>query len=371
MIWRREEYLAHLAFQDVGREMFCELFGPLKPLEAEWRAQGATEDEIAMTAFDWDYVLKCGIPVTTGLLGGEEKILLDTPEERILVDRFGRKSRLCKQSATIALPLEFPVEGPEDWEKMRPRYLWDETRSDAEGLRACAAKRKEGYLQLYWIPGGFDELRELMGEENLSYAFYDEPEMLHDMLDVMGGVCVRGMERAAEAGCPPDVLCIHEDLAGKSGPLIGPNQIWEFLKPYYLRVWDAAKAMGCRIFSQDSDGNMDPVLESFMECGVNCFYPFEPMAGMDMVASRRKYGKAFAVKGGIDKFALRGGKEAIRRELEYKMQPLMRGGGCVFAIDHRIPNGVPLEDYRYYVNTGREILGLPPVSGRGWERMAF
>ena len=61
----------------------------------------------------------------------------------------------------------------------------------------------------------------------------------------------------------------------------------------------------------------------------------------------------------------------IRKELEYKMQDIMRGGGTVVALDHRIPNGVSIENYRYYVTLGREILGLPPSSGEGWERMAF
>jgi 16S rRNA (cytidine1402-2'-O)-methyltransferase len=64
---------------------------------------------------------------------------------------------------------------------------------------------------------------------------------------------------------------------------------------------------------------------------------------------------------------------AIRRELEYKMQPLMRQGGMVFGLDHRITNGTPIENYRYYVETGREILGLPQrdPNARGWARMAF
>jgi hypothetical protein len=44
-----------------------------------------------------------------------------------------------------------------------------------------------------------------------------------------------------------------------------------------------------------------------------------------------------------------------------------------FALDHRIPNGTPLENYRYYVRLGRELLGLPPLDGtqRGWGRMGF
>ncbi len=53
-------------------------------------------------------------------------------------------------------------------------------------------------------------------------------------------------------------------------------------------------------------------------------------------------------------------KADIRKELEDKMQPLMQEGGVVFGLDHRIPNETPLENYRYYVDTGREILGLPP-----------
>jgi uroporphyrinogen-III decarboxylase len=94
---------------------------------------------------------------------------------------------------------------------------------------------------------------------------------------------------------------------------------------------------------------------------------------MDIVEVRKKYGRRLAVRGGIDKHVLRKDTAAIRMELEYKLQPLMRQGGTVFGLDHRIPNGTPLENYRYYVDLGREILGLPPRDGKskGWQRMAF
>ena len=92
---------------------------------------------------------------------------------------------------------------------------------------------------------------------------------------------------------------------------------------------------------------------------------------MDMVKLRMKYGKKICLKGGIDKFALYKGKEAIRKELEYKMSQPMLGGGTIFSLDSRIPNGVPIENYRYYVEYGRKLLGLPPVSEDGWARMAF
>ncbi len=35
MIWKREQYLAHMRFQDTSRELFTELFGPLIGLTSE------------------------------------------------------------------------------------------------------------------------------------------------------------------------------------------------------------------------------------------------------------------------------------------------------------------------------------------------
>lgn len=43
MIWKRQEYIAHCQYEFTGREMFCELFGPMAPLKEEWRRQGATK----------------------------------------------------------------------------------------------------------------------------------------------------------------------------------------------------------------------------------------------------------------------------------------------------------------------------------------
>ena len=62
MKWNREEYIELMTFGKIERQMFVELFGPLIGLDEEWRKQGATEDEINMLAFDFDYVpiVGCG-----------------------------------------------------------------------------------------------------------------------------------------------------------------------------------------------------------------------------------------------------------------------------------------------------------------------
>ena len=226
-----------------------------------------------------------------------------------------------------------------------------------------------GALLVVGIPGGFDEPRQLMGEENLCVAYYEQPELVHDMLSTIGATSERVLDAVSRA-VPVDQLSVHEDLAGKSGPLVGPAQIREFIRPYYRRVWDMLAVRGARIFQQDSDGNMDPVIPAFLDAGLTCMFPMEPAAGMDPVSVRERYPR-LAMLGGVDKHVLRRSKEAIRQELEYKLQPKMRAGGMVFGLDHRIPNGTPLEHYRYYVRTAREILGLDPNPAPDWARMAF
>lgn len=371
MIWNREQYIAHCLFQNTGREMFCELFGPLFSLESEWKKQGASAKEIAMTAFDWDYVLKTYVAGHCGAVTGQTSVVLeDTPEYTVTLNEFGCKTKLCKKSATIPLPIEYPVHSMEDWQHIRYWYEFSPQRIDTEKLRQQKELHDKGYLTILQIPGGFDEPRQLLGEEELCIACYEQPELIHDILDTLTDTCIQVIQRAGQF-LPIDCIAIHEDMAGKSGPLFGPAQVREFMHPYYQKVWDCARAYGAKLFSLDSDGNMNPILDDILAAGVNCMHPFEPAAGMDIVQVREKYGSRLCIKGGIDKFALQKGPDAIRKELEYKISSPLLGGGTIFGIDHRIPNGVPIENYRYYVRLGRELLGLPPISGEGWERMAF
>ena len=153
-----------------------------------------------------------------------------------------------------------------------------------------------------------------------------------------------------------DVLFVHEDMAGKSGPLAGPAQVEQFIKPYYRRVWDLVSQRGTRLFDQDSDGDMTPVIDVFLDAGINCMHPMEPAAGMDIVEIRQTYGDRLAFYGGIDKHVLRRSQQDILAELEYKIPPMMASGGCVLGLDHRIPNGTPLDNYRFYLQKAWEIL---------------
>lgn len=352
----REEYLDYMTFRSRSRPMFTEIFGPLIGLKEEWEAQGATPAELDFSAFRYRGEARGGIPVKTGRDGGYPIVDLEENNEvKIWRDGLGRTMKLLKGRATIPLPLDYPVRTMDDWLKIKPWYEFSESRFPADWEATARKHRKDDRVVCVSIPGGFDEPRQLMGEERLCLAYYDQPELIHDILDTIGATAFKVLERVSRS-VDVDLLSVHEDMAGKSGPLAGPDQVREFIRPYYRRVWDMLQERGARLFDQDSDGDMNPVIESFLEAGVNCMHPMEPAANMDIVKVRAKYGTRLAFYGGIDKHVLRQTKDAIVRELEYKIPPMVQTGGCVLALDHRVPNGTPLANYRFYVQKVWEIM---------------
>jgi hypothetical protein len=352
----REEYLDFMTFKRNERPLFTEIFGPLLGLKEEWEAQGASSEELDFSAFGYRCEARGGVPVNTGRSGGLPEVLIEeTDDHKIWRDGLGRTLNLPKKFATLPLPMDFPVKTMDDWLKIKPWYQFSEDRFQADWQAIAQDHLRHDRVLGVGIPGGFDEPRELMGEEALCIAYYELPELVHDILDTLGDTAFKVLERVS-AAVPIDRLFVHEDMAGKSGPLAGPAQIREFIAPYYRKIWNLLQERGARLFDQDSDGDMNPVIDAFLDAGVNCMHPMEPAANMDIVKVREKYGSRLAFYGGIDKHVLRRSKEEIVRELEYKIPPMIRTGGCVLALDHRIPNGTPLENYRFYIQKVWEIL---------------
>lgn len=371
MHFTRQQYIDLITFKGDSRPMFVEIFGKLIGLEEEWRAQGASEAEIDLSAFNFDWVDKADAGAVCGMFPTFEPKELERGEGVIFsLDSFGRKTKLCTATATIPLPVEYPVKNMDDWLKLKPRFEFSPDRIDENAVAAAAKARENGALVLLEAPGGFDMPRELMGEEELCVAYYEQPELITDMLDTFADTVIKVFE-ALRGRVTVDNLFVHEDMAGKSGPLIGPSLYNEFVVPYYAKIWAAAKAQGAQIFSQDSDGNMNPLLEAVADSGVNLMFPMEPGSGMDIVEARKKLGNRMAFKAGIDKYALRGSLEDVRKEVEYKVGSLAKQQGIVFGLDHRIPNGVPIENYRYYVSLVKQLLNIPADEAGRWTRMGF
>jgi len=244
--------------------MFVELFGPLIGLEEEWRAQGATEGEINLTAFDWDHV-----PIVDfgghPLPRGPAPVTLRESEEELVQREFlGRTLMLLKKTATHALPMDFPVRTMDDWLRVKPYYEFTADRINWDEVAAARRAREEGALIRAFMPGAFDMPRDLMGEEVACLAYYDQPELVADIMATLADTTRRVLEPIC-GQLTIDQLSVHEDFAGKSGPLVGPAQIVEHFRPYYRAIWEPLAEKGARIFQLDTDGN---ITSSCQRCSI-------------------------------------------------------------------------------------------------------
>ena len=60
--------------------------------------------------------------------------------------------------------------------------------------------------------------------------------------------------------------------------------------------------------------------------------------------------------GGIDKKALAAGKDEIDREIE-KVERMLKKGGYIPYVDHMVPPEVSFENYKYFRNRLKSIIG--------------
>jgi uroporphyrinogen decarboxylase len=196
----------------------------------------------------------------------------------------------------------------------------------------------------------------LLGVERALFAFYDEPALIHEMMECYTEFVLGILPQVIETA-PLTAVFFWEDMCYRGGPLISPAMFREFMVPRYRRITDLARSKGIDVVFVDSDGDVSQLIPLWIQSGINGVYPMEVAAGMDVVKLRRQYGRDLLITGGIDKRALAAGPQAIDDELKAKM-PLADEGGYIPHIDHAIPHDVPYEAFAYYWRRKKEFLGI-------------
>jgi len=202
------------------------------------------------------------------------------------------------------------------------------------------------------LKGAFEYPRILLGIEHQFYAFTDQPELLHEMLDDAAAFLVWAQERLY-ARIVPDYMMIMEDMSYNHGPMLSEAMFDEFMLPFYLRVLAPARARGVKVLV-DTDGDMMDCAAWFRRAGADGFLPLERQAGVDVAELRRRDPGAVLL-GAFDKMVLPRGEEAIRAEFA-RLMPVARQGGFIPSVDHQTPPGVPLANYRLYLKLLREFV---------------
>ncbi|MEI6500609.1 MAG: uroporphyrinogen decarboxylase family protein [Armatimonadota bacterium] len=239
------------------------------------------------------------------------------------------------------------------YEALLPWLYPDPAPFDRELWKRYAAEQERGEV-ICWISlsGFFWWPRTLFGIEPHLLAFYDQKDLMHRMNEDQLAYMHRCIEQFCDL-CVPDFMTFGEDMSYNHGPMIGQTLFEEYLTPYYHRIIPALKERGIHILI-DSDGQIEPLVPWFENCGLEGLLPLERMAEVDVNRVREQHPQ-WKMIGGFDKTVMHLGEARIRQEFE-RLMPAVKAGYFIPSCDHQTPPGVSLEDYKLYVRLLKEYM---------------
>jgi len=175
-----------------------------------------------------------------------------------------------------------------------------------------------------------------------------DPQFVHAALSIQGEFAA-GLVRRVLSEVEVDAAVFSEPIGGNDRPLLSPQMYAEFVLASYRPVLGVLARFGVETVIFRTFANARLLIPEILKQGFNCLWACEVnIEAMDYRDLRREFGRDLRLIGGIDLDALRYGKEAIRREIEEKVPPLLADGGYVPLADGRVRADVPFENYVYY-----------------------
>ena len=354
----RERFVKTLTGQEVDRVPFMKVFGGPNRVLPHWEDEhpGLSECIDEILQFEgrmrgWD---RAPVNVDASQLGEAE--ILDETETQIVRRRGdGRVEVIYRGSDYNRHSIDWPVESREDWEQYKAHHLRpdDPSRFPGNWPELVEQYRNRDYPLQLTHRGVYGFPREIMGDENLAYAFYDAPDLVHDIMDYYTDMAIAVWEKMV-TDVEFDLIECWEDMASRTGSFISPATFREFMTPNYRKIARFAEEHAIPIVLVDSDGLIEDLTELMLEGGVTALYPYEVQSGNDVARVRERFPSVGCV-GGLNKQVMAEGKEAIDREME-KARRYIELGRYIPGPDHFVLSDVNWAGYRYFMESLREVV---------------
>jgi hypothetical protein len=315
-----------------------------------WPTQGVPKDRDVESFFGFDEgvalldVNQLFCPVFT------PQVIEETERTFTYSDLDGITRIYQKEESTMPTAIRWIARDWPSWnelkhERLGPGSMRERFPPGWESLRS-ACRTRSFPLALGGYPYGlFGTLSHIMGYENLFVAYYDAPDLVHDILATFTDLWLCIWEEVL-GQVDVDMVHFFEDVSMGTGSMISPALVRTFMVPYYRKLTAFLRGRGVDVILVDTDGDCTELVPLFLEGGITGLYPMETSTGMDIAEIRRSY-PDLQMLGGISKYDVAGGKQSIDECLPL-VGELLRQGGYVPFVDHSVPPAVGWEDFSYY-----------------------
>ncbi|MCX7590614.1 MAG: hypothetical protein N2255_03190 [Kiritimatiellae bacterium] len=192
----------------------------------------------------------------------------------------------------------------------------------------------------------------LMGYETLCYALYEQRDLVRAIAERLEALYKSCLEIALQFE-RVRIVWGSDDMGFRSGPLIAPTDLREFVFPGHKKMAEMCHKAG-RPYILHSCGNLEVIMEELIRyVGIDGKHSFEDTIE-DVRIAKRKYGNRTALLGGIDvDFLCRASESEIRRRVRDTLDVCLPGGGYCLGTGNSVANYIPVRSYLVMLDEGR------------------
>lgn len=354
----RERFVKTLMGEPVDRVPFIKVFGGTNAAHKHWENEypgiGKCIDQVL--GFEGVYRGWGVTPVNMDPAQiGPSAVLTETGAIKVVRRGDGTVDQIYKSGDYNRHTVEWPIKSMKDWDRYKEKHMAadDPSRFPANWPELVKGYKTRDYPLQLTHRGVYGFARERMGDENLALAFYDEPELVHALMNDYTDMALRIWEKQCR-DVEFDLIECWEDMASKNGSLISPATFREFMTPCYRKIAAFAKDHGIRVILVDSDGLIEELTGLMLEGGVTTMYPYEVLAGNDVARVLDRH-PAISVIGGLRKECMYEGKAAIDVEMK-KARELIKKGRFIPGPDHFVLKTATFAHYRYFMESLKDVV---------------
>ena len=137
----------------------------------------------------------------------------------------------------------------------------------------------------------------LMPYEDFLVNIVDEPEFIKALIKMTVDAQILLAQEAAKTGCK--FIYTGDDVADSRGPTVSPALFEDIFYPDLKRIIGAYKDLGFFLLKH-TDGYIMPLLDYYLDAGIDLLDPIDPLAGMDLKHIKDTYGSRIAIKGNVN-----------------------------------------------------------------------
>ena len=326
---------------------------------AAWVKQGYPKDVPPDDYFDWDFATM-SLDIS---MRQEQRLLKDDGEFRTVQDRHGYTIRKAIGKSRTIEVLDHVTRDMDSWNQVKAGFTldprdksrlddasyflhmeeyptWEEVRHKYDRLR-----KTDKYL-LYHAYGPWEGTWRHRGYSELMMDLVTAQDWVGEMAGTLGDLLIGCLDHCIQLDMKPDGLLFIDDLGCNKGLLFSPDTWRRVFKPTYRKLGAFLRESGIS-FCLHSCGNCEPLIDDFIECGLEVLQPLQVRAGMDVRTLKSKYGDKLTFWGNIDATKMSGTADECEAEVRDKITSAKEGGGYIYHSDHSVPPEVTFERYEW------------------------